>query len=84
VDSYLVEAYLARASAGEPAKTAARARKAAAELSSEGTAVRYVRSFFLSDDETCFHLFEGPSADAIGEVIARALIPCDRIVQVVE
>ena len=63
---------------------AARARRAAAELSSEGTVVRHVRSFFLSDDETCFHLFEGASADAVTELTARARIPFDRIVKVVE
>jgi hypothetical protein len=84
VGSYLVESYLSRASAGEPATTAARVRRAAADLSREGFAVRYVRSFFLPEDETCFHFFEGASAEAIGEVTARASIACDRIVEVRE
>jgi hypothetical protein len=61
-----------------------RARRAAADLSREGSAVRYVRSFFLPDDETCFHYFEGTSAEAIGEVAARASIACDRIMEVRE
>jgi hypothetical protein len=82
--SFLVETYLAKASAGEPGKTAERARQAVAELASEGTEVRYVRSYFLSDDETCFHVFEGASADAVGEAAARARIEFDRIVRVVE
>ena len=41
-----------------------------------------MRSFFLPEDETCFHLFEGASADAVGEVTARACIAFDRIVEV--
>ena len=82
--SYLVEGYLARASVDEPARTAERARNAAAELEREGIAVSYVRSFFLPEDETCFHIFEGASAAVVGEVTTRARIAFDRIVEVRE
>ena len=79
--SFLVEGYLARASENEPALSAERARRAAAEL---GSSVRYVRSIFLPEDETCFHIFEGSSADAVGEVSTRAHIAYERIVEVRE
>ena len=81
---YLVESYLPRASAGEPARTADRARRAAAELREEGSGVQYVSSYFLSDDETCFHLFHGESVDAVRRASARASIASHRITEVME
>jgi hypothetical protein len=78
--SYLVELYqpagLAHGFATE------RAREAADQLTSEGTRVRHLLSIFVPSDETCFHLFEGPSAEAIGEVSRRAQLDHDRIVEV--
>ena len=56
--TYLVEVYLARSRCDDVERTAGRARQAAEELSREGTTVRYVRTTFLPDDETCFHVFE--------------------------
>jgi hypothetical protein len=44
------------------------ARAALEELAREGTPVRYVRTTFLRDDETCFHVLEA----AAGEVCRRA------------
>ena len=82
--SYLVEGYLARASAGEPETTAERARRIAAEFCEEGGDVQYVRSFFLRDDETCFHLFHGESVEAVDQVAARASLASQRITEVFE
>lgn len=50
------------------------------ELSREGTAVRCLRTTFLPDDETSFHLFEAVSADAVAEVGRRAEIDRARVV----
>jgi hypothetical protein len=82
--SYLVEAYVARSRADDARGAALRARKAAEQLSREGTPVRYVRTTFLPEDETCFHLFEAPSAEAVGEVSRRAGLGWARIVPAVE
>lgn len=38
----------------------------------------------LAVDETCFHLFEGPSAEAISELSRRAAIEYERIVEVLQ
>ena len=61
--SYFVEIYAPGES--DVADLAARARTAA------GDDVRYIRSVFVPEDETCFHLFEGPSAEAVKELSER-------------
>ena len=60
------------------------ARTAAEELVREGTPVRYVRTTFLPDDETCFHVFEAASQEAVGEACRRAGIGSGRIVPAIE
>jgi hypothetical protein len=82
--TYLVEAYMPHSHAQEARAAGRRARAAAEELSREGTPVRYVRTTFLPDDETCFHLFEASSADAVEEVSRRAQLGGARIVLAVE
>lgn len=82
--SYLVEVYLPRAQADEARASGRRARAAAEELSGEGVSIRYVRTTFLPDDETCFHLFEAPELAAVEEVSRRAALGCARIVGAIE
>lgn len=61
-----------------------RAKTCCAEMTSEGTAVRWVRSFFLPESSRTHCYFEGPSAKAIEEANQRARIPFVRISQVAE
>ena len=49
----------------------ARARSAAERVNSEETPVRFLRSIFVPDVETCFHLFEGTAA-AVAQAVSRA------------
>ena len=44
------------------------------------TGVRYVRSILVPEDETCFHLFEGPSEEAVRKVGAMAGLAPLRVV----
>jgi hypothetical protein len=81
---YLVEAYFPRRSRGRLAEVAARIRDAAEETRGKGVDVRYLFPIFLPDDETCLHLFAGPSAEAVGEVSRRAGVEYDRIVEAVQ
>lgn len=62
----------------------ARARSAARAMTLEGTSVRYRRSIAIPEDDTCFHVFEGPSAEAVDEVSRRAALAADRIVEALE
>lgn len=84
VPSYLVEVYLPRSRAGEVRATGRRARAAAEELSGEGMPVRYVRTTYLPDDETCFHLFEADSAEAVEEASNRAGFGHARVLPAIE
>jgi hypothetical protein len=79
--SFLVEAYT-------PAminlvEVEARARRAAAQLAEAGTEVRYLHAIFVPADETCFHLFEAASADAVRAASERAGLSAQRIVEAI-
>ena len=79
--SYLVEVYMPRSRAHEARATAGRARAAADELSREGMPVRYVRTTFLPDDETCLHLLEAETAEGVEAASSRAEMGRARIVR---
>jgi hypothetical protein len=82
--TYLIEAYMPRSHAHEARAAGRRARAAAEELSREGVPIRYVRTTFLPDDETCFHLFEAASAEAVEEASSRAELGRSRVVPAIE
>lgn len=78
---FLVEAYSpARATRAETKA----ARSAATELSRTGKPVRYLRTIFVPEDQTCFHVFEARSVQAVREVAERAGLSPDRIVEAFE
>lgn len=52
-----------------------RAKSCAAEMTDEGTPVKWLRSFFIPKVEQTHCYFEAPSADAVKEVNERANIP---------
>jgi hypothetical protein len=81
---YLVEAYVPRSHAREARAAGRDARAAAKELAGEGAVVRYLRTTFLPNDETCFHVFEAVSEEAVSEVCRRAGISLGRIVAAFE
>ena len=76
--SFLVESYAPVGS--RVAELELHASQAAEQLAGEGASVRYVRAIFVPEDETCFFLFEAPSAALAGEASRRAAIEFDRIV----
>jgi hypothetical protein len=82
--SYLVEAHMPRSHAQEARAAGRRAQGAAEDLSREGVPIRYVRTTFLPDDETCFHLFEASGPAAVEEVSRRAELGRARIVPAIE
>ena len=75
---YLVE--LRRSDAGWEAVELAGSEPGAC---GEGTPVRFLRTIFVPEDETCFLLYEGPSVEAVREATRRAAIPTEHIVEAV-
>jgi len=84
VQTYLVEVYLPRSRAPEARATGRRARAAAKALAHEGVPIRYVRTTYLPDDETCFHVFEAASTDIVEEAGRRAGLGPGRVVAAIE
>jgi len=82
VPEFLVEIYFSRAAADVVAHSAESARIAAEELTREGTPVRYLKSIFVPEDETCLMLYESSSADAVDEAARRAGLQVDRVAAV--
>ncbi len=76
---FLIEVY---ASQHEP-RAAARARLAAEEVTREGTPVRYLRSIFVPEDETCFYLYEASSVEAVRAAAARAELRSDHLAEAI-
>jgi hypothetical protein len=82
MQNYLVEAYVPKGGERACSEAADRARRVSEELSGSGTSVRYLHSLFVAEDETCFHVFEGESLDAVAEVSRKAKLTQARIVPV--
>jgi hypothetical protein len=81
---YLVETYIPQTHAQDARAAGQRARAAARQLSRAGEPVRYVRTTLLPGDETCFHVFDAPSEDAVAEACRLACVGTARIVRAVE
>jgi hypothetical protein len=84
VPGYIVEVYLPRSHADEAHAAGQRARVAVDEMTGEGASISYVRTTFLPYDETCFHLFEASSAEAVEEVSRRAALGRGRVIAVID
>jgi hypothetical protein len=46
--------------------------------------VRYVRTMFVAEDETCFHVFEAPSREAVSAAATKNGFADARITEAVE
>jgi hypothetical protein len=78
---FMVELYAPRADRAALQARAERARLAAEQVSREGTPVRYVRSIFVPDDETCFLLYEAEHAADVAQAARRACVQFDRVAE---
>lgn len=76
---YMVERHLPGITNEQLMAAAGSAKSTTAEMTDEGTPVRYLRSTFVPREEKCFCLFEGESEDAVREANERAQIPFERI-----
>ncbi len=78
---YMVERYLPGIKPDELAAAAGRAKATTAEMTAEGTPVRYLRSTFIPGEEKCYCLFEGETEEAVRQANQRAEIPLERITE---
>ncbi len=76
---YMVERSLPGFTSEQLPGAAGAAKQTTAEMSQEGTPIRYLRSTFVPSEQKCFCLFEGESAEAVKEAQERAGLPYDRI-----
>jgi hypothetical protein len=60
-----------------------RARLGAEEQTRQGVPVRYLRSMYLPDEETCFLLYEAESAEAPRRAAALAAMAFERVSEVI-
>jgi hypothetical protein len=81
--TYIAERYLPGVTEEQLLDAARRAKLAAAEMTAAGTSVAYLRSTFLTGDQTCYCLFEGPSELAVRQANDKAQIPYERIIPAV-
>jgi hypothetical protein len=82
--TYMVECYLPGMTPGELTSFARRAKESAGGLAAKGSAVRYLCTTFVPQDEMSFSLFEGPSARSLAHAIELAGITYERIVEAVQ
>jgi hypothetical protein len=80
---FLAERYVSSANAELAHLDAARASAASREPTESGESIRYLGSTLIPSDETCFVLFEAPSAEEVRRLLDRASLPYDRIVEAV-
>jgi Protein of unknown function (DUF4242) len=76
---YTVELRLPATGWTELQSATARARQATDEMRREGAQVRFLRSVFVPEDDACFFLYEGPSAQSVRAAAARAKLGVLRV-----
>ena len=80
---FLVELYAPRSDEDAVELDSQRARRAADELARQGLQVRFVRSVFVPEDETCFYLYEASSAGNARRAAQRAGLRVDRVTEAI-
>jgi hypothetical protein len=81
--NYCLELYLPGASTSRIDEAAADARRAAG-ASARSSRVRYLRTTYLADDETCLHFFEAASVEHVADAARRAGLATERITRSVD
>jgi hypothetical protein len=56
-----------------------RARQAANQMRQEGAHIRFLRSIFVPEDDACFFLYEGTSAESVKAAATRAELGVRRV-----
>jgi hypothetical protein len=78
---FLAETYTPRGAPDIAAVAAGDITPATDQVSEETAAVRLLGAIVVPDEETCFYLYQAPSADAVLEAMTRARLQPGRITQ---
>jgi hypothetical protein len=81
---FLLEIHIPQADLDAVKRGARRARFVAERHRRQGSAVRYVRSIFLPEDETWLILYQAVDADAVRAAASDAELPFERLIGAVE
>jgi hypothetical protein len=81
---YMVELYVSRADPGAVERAAQLTSRAADQMSRLGTPVRFLRSIYAAEDETCFFLYEAETETAVRQAALAAGRPFEHVAEVVE
>jgi len=84
VPNYCLEIYLAAGSPAALEEAAGSARAAAEAFGAPGRSVRYLRSTYLPEDETCLHFFAAPSGEDVAEAARQAGLTGHRITRSID
>jgi hypothetical protein len=76
---YIAEQYFSRTDAAGARRAASAARRAAAQLASEGTNVELVSSVFVPEDETCIFTYQADSLDSVRMAAERGDLAFEHI-----
>ena len=76
---FLAETYTPRLARGAPAPSAADVARAAGQASQPGDPVRFVRAIVVPEEETCFWLYQAPSAATVRAAMTAAGLRPERI-----
>jgi hypothetical protein len=84
VPDYCLELYLADGSRAALEESARHAGAAAESFEARGRSVRYLRSTYLLEDETCLHFFAAASREDVAEAARQAGLAGDRITRSID
>jgi len=80
---FLIETYASRETANAVATQVQEITRAAEQVSEQGTEVRFLLAIFVPEEESCFYLYQSPSADAVREAATRARLPSHSITKAI-
>jgi len=80
---FLAETYTPRHAPGTPAPSADDVARAAANAGGPGALVRFLGAVAVPEEETCFWLYQAPSAAAVRTAMTAAGLRPERITQAV-
>ena len=80
----MVELYMSRADPRAVERAAQLTKRAAEQMSGVGTPVRFLRSIYVAEDETCFLLYAAESDAAVRDAARASGRPFEHVVEVIE